>query len=510
MSSETLGRWELEDARGTRPAVVPGSVADALRAAGEGVPADLDGETWTFRTRFAGREGEQVTLRFGGIATRAEVVLNGERILESESMFARHDVAATLRSENELEVRCLPLTLVARQPRARWRTKVADNALRFHRTSLLGRAPGFAPGPPVVGLWRPVSLLRGEEPTLSVRTRLEGNLGVVTARTVVPTSVEKAELELDGVRVELDRVGPGSFHGRMTVANPRLWWPHTHGEPVLHDVNLLLDGLPAASRRVGFRTLGDGFPVCVNGVDVFARGAVWVPGPGDLRATLSEVAAAGMNMLRVVGLAAYEDEPFHDLCDELGILVWQDFMFANFDYPIADDAFRALVEAEIRQELEILGGRPSLAVVCGNSEIEQQVAMLGLDPDLGRGELFGELLPSLIAEAEVEAIYVPSSPSGGELPFYPRDGVANYYGVGGYRRPLEDARRADVKFAGECLAFSNVPGDEEVSELGPVQSPSVESGRAAGPRSCLGLRGRPRLLPRALVRDRSRRAASPR
>jgi len=96
-------------------------------------------------------------------------------------------------------------------------------------------------------------------------------------------------------------------------------------------------------------------------------------------------------------------------------------------------------------------------VLCGNSEIEQQVAMLGLDPALARGELFGELLPRLVAGSGVDAVFVPSAPCGGELPFRPGEGIANYYGVGGYRRPLSDARTAGVRFAAECLAFSNVP-----------------------------------------------------
>jgi beta-mannosidase len=101
--------------------------------------------------------------------------------------------------------------------------------------------------------------------------------------------------------------------------------------------------------------------------------------------------------------------------------------------------------------------------VCGNCEVEQQVAMLGLDPAMGRGELFGELLPALVGEADVDAVYVPSAPCGGELPFRPDRGIANYYGVGGYRRPLEDARRSGVRFAAECLAFANVPS------AGPVE-----------------------------------------
>ncbi len=211
----------------------------------------------------------------------------------------------------------------------------------------------------------------------------------------------------------------------------------------------------------------------MNGVAVFARGAVWTPvdwlglapSEAELRAAVETARQAGMNILRVPGTAAYETAAFHDLCDELGMLVWQDFMFANLDYPIADEAFRALVESEVAQVASRLAGRPSTVVFCGNSEVEQQVAMFGLEPALGRGELFGELLPAALEAAGADAVYVPSAPCGGDLPFRPDRGVANYYGVGGYRRPLEDARRADVRFAAECLAFANVPSEDAVDRL---------------------------------------------
>jgi beta-mannosidase len=108
-------------------------------------------------------------------------------------------------------------------------------------------------------------------------------------------------------------------------------------------------------------------------------------------------------------------------------------------------------------------------VLCGNSEVEQQAAMFGLDPQLGRGELFGGLLPAKLAEADLDAVYVPSAPCGGDLPFRNDRGVANYFGVGGYRRPMEDVRRAGVRFASECLGFSNVPDEAAVERvLGPA------------------------------------------
>jgi beta-mannosidase len=148
------------------------------------------------------------------------------------------------------------------------------------------------------------------------------------------------------------------------------------------------------------------------------------------------------------------------------VLVWQDLMFANFDYPIDDEGFREQVEREVREVLARVAGRPSTAVLCGNSEVEQQVAMLGLDPALGRGELFGEIVPRLAADARLDAVWVPSAPSGGVLPFRPGSGVANYFGVGAYRLPLDDARRSGVRFASECLAFANVPDDDAVAFAG--------------------------------------------
>ncbi len=281
------------------------------------------------------------------------------------------------------------------------------------------------------------------------------------------------------------------------------WWPHTHGEPALHDVRLVVAHVHGAGEdeqttidagRVGFRNLAfgadpshdveqDGLDLHVNGVQVFARGAVWTPidpiglAPSvqELRAELSRVRDAGMNMLRLPGTGAYETRAFHDLCDELGILVWQDFMFANLDYPLADEHFRASVTREASDVLAALGGRPSLVVLCGNSEVEQQAAMMGIDPALGRGELFGELLSALVRKSGVDALYIPSAPCGGDLPFRPDRGIGTYYAVGCYRRPLEDVRRAGVRFAAECLAFSHVPGEEAIEEMLP-QAP----GRLAG------------------------------
>jgi beta-mannosidase len=179
-------------------------------------------------------------------------------------------------------------------------------------------------------------------------------------------------------------------------------------------------------------------------------------------------------MVRVSGVGVYEGPAFHELCDELGLLVWQDFMFANFDYPAADPAFAAAVRAEAQAVLGATEASPSLAVLCGGSEVMQQAAMMGLPADMA-WPLFDEVLPQVAARVRPDVAYVPNSPSGGALPFVTDAGVSHYYGVGAYLRPLEDARRANVRFASECLAFSNVPEAESLA--GVLDAPAAHDPR---------------------------------
>jgi len=513
------------------PARVPGTAAAVLRDAGHGRPGDLDAEDWWFRTTFDAQPvaaGEEVHLCLDGIATVAEVYLNGELVLESDSMFTAHalDITDRLKASNELAIRCRalgPLLRARRRPRARWRTRlVAEGNLRFFRTMLLGRLPGIAPGPAAVGPWRAVRLERRRRidvRELTLRPRLEGEDGVLSVlarlRSLDGAKVSSVEVELSGpsgshhTQLALDaNRDPGTTasgsgeatdassgehmiaSGELRVPSVARWWPHTHGEPVLHDVRLVVHGadepIAVDAGRVGFRDLAfgaapghdveeDGLDLHVNGVRVFARGAVWTPidpiglapSESELRAELCRVRDAGMNMLRLPGTGAYETGAFYDLCDELGILVWQDFMFANLDYPIADEHFRASVTREATDVLTALAARPSLVVLCGNSEVEQQAAMMGIDATVARGELFSELLPELVRASGVDALYIPSAPYGGDLPFRPDRGIGTYYAVGCYRLPLEDVRRAGVRFAAECLAFSHVPGEETIEEMLP-------------------------------------------
>jgi beta-mannosidase len=270
--------------------------------------------------------------------------------------------------------------------------------------------------------------------------------------------------------------------GVLRVDAPALWWPHTHGEPALYQASVRwgnhADAPVTALAALGFRSIelqtqGDEFSIAVNGVPVFCRGAVWTPlDPVSLRSSaaqcvgaVAQARAAGMNMLRVAGTMVYEEDHFYAACDAQGVLVWQDFMFASMDYPFTDAGFTASALQEARQTLQRLHNRPCLALLCGNSEVEQQAALWGAPREAGQPAFFTQMLAGLCAELAPGTAYWPSSAHGGAFAFQASAGSSSYYGVGAYLRPLDDARRAHLRFASECLAFANVPSDLALARM---------------------------------------------
>lgn len=473
-----LADWEVAVAEAPH---TPDRIGD-LRFAPASVPGTAGADTteYWFRCHFDCERvaaDERIYLDFGGIATRSEVWLNGRSILESNSMFEPHRVEITslLHPRNELLIACRSLAAQLKakrlqQPRARWRTRVVtEQQLRWFRTTLLGRAPGFAPGPPPVGPWRPVALVRERGPAIEAWTRRLDPDGAIHASIRLSTQPASARLVSGGQRAEFR-----SGEATLRIPNACRWWPHTHGEPALYPVHIELqlhdgstvihDDVPAAFRTVSFDR---GFHV--NSVPVFTRGVIWTPignpTEGALRQRLTLLRDGGFNLIRVAGTTWYEDESFHRLCDELGLLVWQDLMFANMDYPFADPGFLCTVRTEAETQLTRISRHASTSMICGNSEIEQQVGMLGLDPALGRGPFFAEDLPAIAARCCPGVPCIPSAPFGGDQPFRTRQGVANYFGVGAYLRPFEDVRRASVPYASECLAFANIPEPEVIDAM---------------------------------------------
>ncbi len=484
----------------------PGTVADALRRAGlwslDSAPRQFDDEDWWYKLRFEAppvQAGLERLLVFEGLATIAEVWLNGVRLLESSNMHLVHECRVTdcLRERNDLLIcfRSLSAHLQSRRPRPRWRAPmVAHQQLRWVRTTLLGRTPGWSPPAAPVGPWRAVKLETRDSTRpfdISLRAlvgadgtgQVEFSCEFAAARGSRPTLTLVAQRDDRTYRQSLTAAGNTRYTAVLKIPDVVMWWPHTHGEPALYEIAVQIHGADGALSelrlgQLGFRNLkletADGeFKLSVNGQRIFCRGACWTPldpvslnaSPVDYRTAIAQLRDAGMNMLRLSGTMIYEADEFYDQCDRAGILIWQDFMFANMDYPDRDTAFMDSVRQEVRQFLRRVRHRPCLALLCGNSEVEQQAAMWGAPREVWAPALFHETLRILAGELCPDTPYWPSSAHGGAFPHDSSEGSSSYYGVGAYMRPLLDARHSEPRFASECLAIANVPEPEALIRM---------------------------------------------
>ncbi|MGE5528639.1 MAG: beta-mannosidase [Patescibacteria group bacterium] len=515
------GAWRLRRA-GTEewlPAQVPGDVHTALLAAGRiPDPFVADNEKavqwvaeadWEYGLEFDVEPGllaeDNITLSCDGLDTLAEVSLNGETLGRTANMFRAYawDVNPRLRpGTNELLVRfASPVAHIRRRQEMKPLRGGGDIPGGPH----LRKAPcqwGWDWGPklPPIGIWKDIRLEAWSTARLGeihLRQRHEGGEAIVTARVA---------LERRGggdLRAAMLIVSPGGrrwlaeaevkegaaaaqFAARIT--EPELWWPNGYGAQPLYGVEIsLFDGerlLDRRTYRIGLRTValvrepdqwGESFRFEVNNVPVFAKGADWIPADSfptritseHLEHLVRSAAAAHMNMLRVWGGGFYEDERFYDLCDRYGILVWQDFAFACGVYP-GDDAFLAEVRAEAVQNVRRLRHRASLALWCGNNEMEQGWVDWGWnDPDdagnqalkAGYDRLFHHLLPAVCAAEDPDRPYWPSSASSG-IPFAAPNsqarGDCHYWDVWHGRQPFTAYRRQFPRFMSE-FGFQALP-----------------------------------------------------
>lgn len=468
-------------------AAVPGTVAGARRAAGLDPEGDHHAQDHWFALDL--KLPPLSILECEGLATLAEAWLDGALVARSESMFQKLRVTVPVGGASRLHLCCRALRpgLGRRGPgrQARWRGRLADSDnLRHWRTTLLGHMPGWHPDIQVVGPWRPIRLHPAPAtpgslpPSTSLRATLKGTAGHIHVR--LPGAAGRiGTLHAAGQASPLT-TEDNDLVGTLALPNPPLWWPHTHGPAQRVAVQLELEGTTHDLGAVGFRTLtrrpGRGFGLVVNGVPVFCRGALWTgidaadlpQDEASLLPALTRARDAGLNMLRVPGFALYESDAFFSACDALGLLVWHDFMFARFDYP-SDEAFLATARAEASAFLERTAAHPSLAALCGGSEVRQAAAMAGRPRADWAMPLFDTLLAEAAATLRPDVPYLANAPDDAQsLPFAASAEVAHYFGVGGYLRPPEDARNAGIHFAAACLAFANPPAPAACRALAAV------------------------------------------
>lgn len=474
-------------------APVPGTAAQALRIAGDpgALTRDYDAEDWWWRCKFTVTASGRHTLTVGGIATSYEIALNGITILADKcNMFVARELDLELaRGAHTLLLHCgsLQPVLERHRPRPRWKSpELAHQNLRWIRTSLIGRQVGGVQSPAPVGPWRPITVRASNAPRIRARqlvTRCAADGSGSVELVVELAGVDRSppvQVEVGGVSATLAvdaRDGVLVATGRVDVPDVERWWPHTHGAQPLYDVVVTTGTTRAVVARVGFRTVSvdrtdGGFTLILNDLPIFARGVCWSPTDpvslqeDDLRRHLETLRDGNHNIVRVSGTGVYPSTEFLDLCDELGLLIWQDCMLAFFDAPSEAD-FSATLREEVDQLLRSFQGRPSLAVVCGSNEAEQQAAYLGLPPDQWVASVSTGLIPQLVEELTPGTPYVRSSPSESPVPSMANSGPSHYHGVGAGLQPTTDARRAEVRFASECLSIA-CPAEPEDSIDGVV------------------------------------------
>lgn len=499
------GPWHLSDETGqySVPMTLPGDGISALRAAGI-IPDPYWGQNeydlrwisdrdWLL-TRTFQSNGQNMTLVLSMLDTVVDVSLNGQTVLQARSMFRTHrvDVSnALIPGENviTLHFRSAPRAAKAFADAQPFPVPFqADNCPIPHGNMLrkpecdFGWDWNIALAP--FGLYGDIRLEEHGPRIAGIVVAQDHDASGATITATVQT-----EGIADGAVVRASLCGREAqaavTSSTVTVSlklhSPELWWPVGQGAQSLHVLVVEVGDL-SATRRIGLRDVqlvtakdetGTGFALHVNGHPVFMKGANWIPAdalgsaitPEVCRDLLQSALDANMNMIRVWGGGRYEPDWFYDLCDELGLLVWQDFMFACHLYPATDD-FLAEVDAEVREQVARLNHHACIALWCGDNELLgaltwYEESRRDRDRYLVAYDRLNRTLETALTETAPNAIWWPSSPSPGPMSFGDawhddRSGDMHFWSVWHEGRDFDHYRDVSPRFCSE-FGFQSYP-----------------------------------------------------
>lgn len=531
MQTVTLnGTWQYERKGGEEsgPAAVPGDIYRYLLDNGQ-IPDPFyrDNEEylqwigesdWTFRRTFDVPADllkyDRVLLRCHGLDTLATIILNGEMLAETDNMFRTYEwnVKDLLQAgENSIQVDFASAVNFCDKAHEKhygsgtlFKNKIYETDATWVRKEQCNFGWDWGIKASTCGIWQDIEVVAFDTARLDdVCIRQAHDNGTVSLAVVcqwsqitgqAPLSVSATVRDHSQIVAASKAVSSSdSLEVTLGILNPKLWWPNNMGDQPLYEVSVdLLDEqgqvLDSTTRRIGLRTLrldrhsdqwGESFQFVVNGVPFFAKGANWIPAdaiqsrmtPRRYRELIEDTAAANMNMLRVWGGGIYEDDAFYDACDELGVCIWQDFMFGHgHHYPVESETFLSNVGIEARQQVKRLRHHPCIALWCGNNEMEQG-AVKPVPPGPARmawkdyGKLFDELLPAIVAELHPDCDYWPSSPHtphGDRHVFNdPTCGDAHLWEVWHGGKPFEWYRTCEHRFNSE-FGFQSMPEPKTV------------------------------------------------
>lgn len=494
----------------------------------------IDKEDWVYETCFTlatdMMRKENMELVFEGLDTYADVYLNDECILKADNMFRRWSIPVRqyIREENNIlkvyfhspvkidvpKWDALPYQYPASNDQSE------NGGLFNKKISIFARKAGYHYGwdwgPRLVtsGIWRPVYIRAWSDSRINDVFIEQKEVGA--GRAVIAGHVElDADKDMDGVLVTITDEATGRVLGerqadlkrgtnRVTVDfvlhKPKLWWSNGLGEPFLYRfrTDIIAGGelLDSKTERMGIRSLkvvhqpdkdGHTFYIELNGRPVFAKGANYIPSdnflprvtPANYKKTILDAAGVNMNMLRVWGGGIYENDVFYDLCDEYGIMIWQDFMFACSMYP-AEGALLDNIRQEAVDNVKRLRNHACIALWCGNNECQDAWLGWGWKREIERQnkeyadkiwaqyrQQYHVTLPGVVREYAPGTFYWPSSPFAfeGEMSGT-TDGDRHYWSVWHGKAPISDYDSEKSRFFSE-YGFQSFPEFESVKRYAP-------------------------------------------